>query len=82
MALAERTKREAVTRLRNLLGDDDPITRDLVARPREEIVIGDWPLGANPTFDSEYPAAEAYAMYLLADENLRHTPEVLDGLIP
>jgi hypothetical protein len=83
MALAARTKRRASQRLHDLLADsDDPITRELAARPREEISIGDWPLGANSTFESEYPYAEAYAMYLLAAENVRHTPEVRDALLP
>lgn len=83
MALAARTKREAIDRLRDLLADaDDPITRELAARPREETVIGDWSLGANPTFESAYPYAEAYAMYVLAAENLRHTPGVRDALLP
>jgi hypothetical protein len=83
MALAARAKREAASRLRDLLADsDDPITRELAARPREEITIGDWPLGANPTFESEYPYAEASATYLLAAENLRHTPEVRRALLP
>lgn len=83
MALAARTKREAIGKLRNLLAkSDDPITRALAARPREEIVIGDWPLGVNPKFESEFPHAEASAMYLLAAENLGHTAEVLDSLLP
>ncbi|MFC4451763.1 hypothetical protein [Halorussus aquaticus] len=83
MALAARTKREATDRLRRLLADaDDPITRELAARPREEIAIGDWPLGVNPQFESEYPHAEAYAMYLLAAENLERTSEIRDALLP
>lgn len=83
MAFAARIKREAVDRLWKLLAEsDNPITRELVTRPREEIAIGDWSLGVNPQFDSEYPHAEASAMYLLAAENLRHTAEVRDALLP
>jgi hypothetical protein len=83
MSLAARTKREAIERLRSLLADiDDPITRELAARPREEITIGDWSLGVNQKFDSEFPYAEAYAMYALAAENLAHTAEVRDSLLP
>lgn len=83
VAPVARTKRRAIRRLRNVLdGTDDPITRELAARPREEIVIGDWSLGANPTFESAHPYAEAYALYLLAAENLRHTPEVRNALLP
>lgn len=82
-AKVDRTKRQAVSRLAGLLADaDDPFTRELAARPREEIAIGDWPLGVNSHSDSEYPRAEAYAMYLLAAENLAHTPEVRDALLP
>lgn len=83
MALAARKKREAVGRLRTLLADsDDPITRELVARPREEIAIGDWPLGANPDFESEHPYAAAYAMYSLAAANLANTAAVRELLLP
>lgn len=83
MAFAARKKSEAVDRLRDCLGEsDEPITRELAARPREEIAIGDWSLGVSPKFDSEYPHAEASAMYLLASENLRHTGEVQDALLP
>ena len=83
LARAEQTKRTAVRRLRTRLDEsNDPLTRELLARPREEIVIGDWPLGLSPTFDSKYPAAEAYAMYLLASENVRHTADVRRLLLP
>lgn len=83
MPIAARTKQQAIGRLRDLLADsDDPITRELASRPREEITFGDWSLGVNPTFESKYPYAEAYAAYLLAAENLGHTPDVLDSLVP
>ena len=83
MALAARTKGAAIRRLRSELADSNTaLTRELLARPREEIVIGDWPLGISPTFESEHPYSEAYAMYLLAAENVRHTPVVLDELVP
>jgi hypothetical protein len=77
------TKREAIGQLESLLADaNDPITRELADRPREETTIGDWTLGVNPQFDSEFPRAEAYAMYVLAAENLAHTAEVRDSLLP
>ncbi|WP_276302161.1 hypothetical protein [Halorussus lipolyticus] len=83
MPLVARTKQEATGKLRDLLSDsDDPITRELADRPREEIAIGDWSLGANPTFESEHPYAEAYAMYSLASANLATTPTVRDLLLP
>jgi hypothetical protein len=78
-----RTKREAIGQLESLLADaNDPITRELADRPREETTIGDWSLGVNQQFDSEFPRAEAYAMYVLAAENLAHTAEVRDSLLP
>lgn len=83
MQLAAETKTDAIARLESLFDEsDDPITRELLARPREEIVIGDWPLGLNPNFDSEYPYAEAYAFYLLAAKNVQHTSEVRESLLP
>ncbi|WP_115863964.1 hypothetical protein [Halorussus litoreus] len=82
-ALAAGTKREAVRRLRNLLDDSgDPLTRALAERPREEIAIGDWPYELQGPRDSKHPHAEAYAMYLLAAETLRHTPDVRGVLLP
>jgi len=82
-ALAADTKREAVQRLRKLLDDsDDPLTRALAERPREEIAIGDWPYELQGSRDSEHPHAEAYAMYLLAAETLRHTPDVRSVILP
>jgi gas vesicle protein len=83
MARVDSTKRQALSRLRDLLAEsDDPLTRELAARPREEIAIGDWPFDRSRSRDSEHPRAEAYAMYLLAAENLGHTPEVRDALLP
>lgn len=82
-ALAADTKREAVRRLRNLLDDsDDPLTRALAERPRQEVAIGDWPYELQGSRDSEHPHAEAYAMYLLAAETLRHTPDVRSVILP
>ncbi|WP_135828618.1 hypothetical protein [Halorussus halobius] len=81
--LAARTKREATGRLRELLADaDDPLTRELAARPREEVVIGDWPYEWGSSGDHEYPNAEAYVMYLLGSEIARATPDVRDLLLP
>lgn len=83
MPLVARTKQKAIGELRDLLAEsDDPITRELAARPREEIAIGDWSLGANPTFESEHPYAEAYAMFSLAAANLATTAAVRDLLLP
>ncbi|WP_158059138.1 hypothetical protein [Halorussus halophilus] len=83
MPLVARTKTDAINRLGSLLDEsNDPITRELAARPREEIVIGDWSLGLDPQFESEHPHAEAYSTFLLAAQNIRHTPDVLDSLLP
>ncbi|WP_135825218.1 hypothetical protein [Halorussus ruber] len=83
MALVARTKRRALGELRDLLAEsDDPITRELANRPREEIAIGDWSLGANPKFESEHPYAEACAMFRLAEANLATTAAVRDLLLP